>query len=56
MSKDRLMRGVVCVAFARAASLVPWGHAARTLAQGPPHVGDKPGVPVEDAVFEMPKQ
>jgi hypothetical protein len=41
MSKERLMRGVVCAALALAASFVLWGRAARTLAQGPP-VGEKP--------------
>jgi hypothetical protein len=41
MSKERLMRGVVCAALALAASFVLWGRAARTSAQGPP-AGDKP--------------
>ncbi|MET0649235.1 MAG: c-type cytochrome [Pyrinomonadaceae bacterium] len=36
------MRGVVCAALALTASLVLWGHAARTSAQGPPPQGDKP--------------
>jgi photosynthetic reaction center cytochrome c subunit len=41
MSKERLMRGVVCAALALAASCVLWGRAARTSAQGP-SAGDKP--------------
>jgi hypothetical protein len=41
MSKERLMRGVVCAALTLAASFVLWGRAARTAAQGPPD-GDKP--------------
>jgi photosynthetic reaction center cytochrome c subunit len=41
MSKERLMRGVVCAALACAASFVLWGRTARTSAQGPP-AGDKP--------------
>ncbi|MFL6256716.1 MAG: c-type cytochrome [Pyrinomonadaceae bacterium] len=41
MSKERLMRGVVCAVLALAASFVLWGRAARTSAQGPPN-GDKP--------------
>ncbi|HEX8292919.1 MAG TPA: c-type cytochrome [Pyrinomonadaceae bacterium] len=41
MSKERLMRGVVCAALALAASFVLWGRAARTSAQGPPP-GDRP--------------
>jgi hypothetical protein len=41
MSKERLMRGVVCACVALAALFVMWGRAARTSAQGPPS-GDKP--------------
>lgn len=41
MSKERLMRGVVCAAVALAASFALWGRAARTSAQGPPQ-GDRP--------------
>jgi photosynthetic reaction center cytochrome c subunit len=41
MSKERLMRGVVCAALTLAASFGLWGRAARTSAQGPPQ-GDKP--------------
>jgi hypothetical protein len=41
MSKESLMRGVVCAALTLAASFVLWGRAARTSAQGPPP-GDKP--------------
>jgi hypothetical protein len=41
MSKERLMRGVVCATLTLAASFVLWGRAARTSAQGPP-AGDKP--------------
>jgi hypothetical protein len=41
MSKERLMRGVVCAALTLAVSFVLWGRAARTSAQGPPQ-GDKP--------------
>jgi photosynthetic reaction center cytochrome c subunit len=41
MSKERLMRGVVCACVALASLFVLWGRAARTSAQGPP-AGDKP--------------
>jgi photosynthetic reaction center cytochrome c subunit len=41
MSKERLMRGVVCACVTLAALFVMWGRAARTSAQGPPQ-GDKP--------------
>ncbi|HJQ32556.1 MAG TPA: c-type cytochrome [Pyrinomonadaceae bacterium] len=42
MSKERLMRGVVCAAVTFAAAFVLWGHAVtRGAAQGPPQ-GDKP--------------
>lgn len=41
MSKERLMRGVVCAALTLAASFVLWGRGARTAAQAPPQ-GDKP--------------
>jgi photosynthetic reaction center cytochrome c subunit len=36
MSKERLMRGVVCAGLALAASFVLWGSAMRSSAQGPP--------------------
>src|SRR5215208_3522737 len=42
MSKELLMRGVVCAALTLAASFVLWGRAARTSAQGPPPQGEKP--------------